>query len=206
MDTVDQDSIRTVTGREVNLLRPEMKDIVIEDIAAGLANENALGRQALAFVPVAQHAYLASSLVDKTDLEAQKIALLWNAEVAYNASGSPEMRSVIAKVCGLPLDFPGNVKVQQVYGRLIKTEALLFLKDHNGRIPPAYETPHEPFQALSITPWTPEFARGRFLSRFTELFLTGVEPPHYEVLRRQIEAAERVLVAQAPVLASLAEV
>lgn len=73
-------SIRTYSGLRLNPFYPRDEDILIEDIAHGLANTCRFGGQILSFYSVAEHSVLVSMLCDE---EHAMQALMHDAAEAY---------------------------------------------------------------------------------------------------------------------------
>lgn len=165
----------TFTGKRFYPLDPRIEDINIIDIAHALSMQTRFIGHCLEFYSIAQHCVLVSQLCS------QEFAL-WgllhdSAEAFLNDISSPLKHSpefefyrkieasVMEKIClafGLPSDEPTDVK--RVDKKLLATEVRdLMLTGGRG-----WKYLEEPFD-LHIKPWTQEYAKTKFLSRFFEL-------------------------------------
>jgi len=79
--------ITTSTGKHLDFLNPDPKDICIEDIATGLSNIPRWGGQVNPFYSVAEHCLIMDrayrGMTDKPDKEVRRAILLHDATEAY---------------------------------------------------------------------------------------------------------------------------
>lgn len=162
--------IRTFTGRRLDLSRPSVAAIAIEDIAHGLAQTCRFSGQCARFYSVAEHAIRVSAMVPPADGLA---ALLHDASEAYLSDlVSPLKRS------------------PQLWGyRAVEAELMGAIGFRFGLAPGAWRAPvivqadqvavdlelavlfegHRLGATLSLACWSPPEAEARFLERFETL-------------------------------------
>lgn len=169
--------IQTYTGKKFYPLDPRPDDIDINDIVHALSHQSRFAGHCTQFYSVAQHCVLVSLMCPQEDA---LWALLHDATEAYLVDipsplkKSPEfefyrvtekkLMETICDVFGLSHEEPVSVKI--VDKRMLATEARdLTMSEGRGWI-----TEAEPFD-FHIKPWTPEYARVKFVSRLHELML-----------------------------------
>lgn len=169
--------IQTYTGKKFYPLDPRPEDIDINDIIHALSCQSRFAGHCTQFYSVAQHSVLVSLMCP---LEDALWGLLHDASEAYLVDipsplkKSPEftfyrdaekkLMNVICDVYGLNHDEPDSVKL--VDKRMLATEARdLTMSEGRGWMVDA-----EPFD-FHIKPWTPEYARVKYVSRLHELLL-----------------------------------
>ena len=174
--------ISTLSGRKIDFLNPDPRQIEIEDIAAGLAAASRFVGQTVrdgAWIPycVAEHSFLASCRCERFPLE----ALLHDAAEGYmgvcnrplkdllRPLWDPIERRIHAAICrrfGVRDDMPPEVKA--VDDRLLMTER----RDLQPRSP-EWDSGNDYTRAVPydhvIHPRSQEHARRLFLERFGEL-------------------------------------
>ena len=172
------DWIATYTGKKFYPFDPRSEDIDINDILHALSNQSRFAGHCTKFYSVAQHCVLVSLMCPAEDA---LWGLLHDATEAYLVDiPSPLKKSpafveyvkaeknlmrVICDVYGLSHEEPESVKV--VDKRMLATEAR-DLTISQGR---GWTMSAEPYD-FHIEPWTPEYARVRYLSRLHELTVT----------------------------------
>ena len=167
--------ILTATGRHLNFLDPRPEDIHILDIAQGLANECRYNGHTRGFYSVAQHSWLASTIVPRQyALE----ALLHDATEAYCKDlthplkqllpGYQEIEARIAGVIGATFGIPAESSPP------VKHADLILLATERRDLMPrdaaqwAILEGIEPL-AMKIVPMNPGRAQTMFLRRYVEL-------------------------------------
>lgn len=169
-------SIFTVTGRRVWPLDPDPSMFHIEDIAHSLSQQCRFTGHTSAFYSVAQHSVLVSEILAP---EHALWGLLHDASEAYLSDIArpakvqmPEYRQIedrleraIAEAFGLPWPMPVEVKGADTI--LLMTEKR-DLMPRSGEYSPIHSKGVMPLE-YRITPWHPERAKSRFLSRYSEL-------------------------------------
>ena len=207
--------IRTVTGRDVDLLDPQPQAIAIEDIAHGLAHTCRFSGQSARFYSVAEHAIRVSHMVPARDA---LVALLHDASEAYlsdlvsplkalgdlagyRAIESRLMQAIYRRFCpswpppagwtlgeslGL-LDLPESV--QRADHELVELEmAVLF----------------DGLDVVDLACHAPVVAKRLFLARFDELVVEVAQQPHTLALLTPAGAATRLhYVQEEPALGSV---
>jgi hypothetical protein len=96
-------TIRTYTGRDVDLLAPTAADICVEDIAHGLAMTCRFGGQCRKFASVACHSILVWKLVCEhsgSDAETQLAALFHDGHEAYLADVIKPHKRALKRTAG----------------------------------------------------------------------------------------------------------
>lgn len=176
----DSGWIITYTGKRFYPLDPIVSDIDINDIAHALSNQARFAGHSTQFYSVAQHSVLVSVVCPE---EYALWGLLHDATEAYLVDvPSPlkkckefsfyrevekKLMNVICDSFNLPHDEPPSVK--DVDKRMLATEARdLTMSEGRG-----WFIESEPFE-FHIKPWTPEYARVKFMSRFHDLLLKRV--------------------------------
>lgn len=78
--------INTMSGRLINLLKPDLNDIVLRDIASGLSKKAHYSGQTKNYFSIAQHSILVSKLIENdfpNDYKLQLAGLMHDAAEAY---------------------------------------------------------------------------------------------------------------------------
>jgi hypothetical protein len=177
-DFITRHTIRTYTGRRLNPLSPDFRDIAIEDIAHALSMLCRFGGHASQFYSVAQHSVLMSYYVEGGPFT-KMWALLHDASEGLGLVDIPrpakygpgmeayreaEQRSMtaVAKRFGLPWYKPHGFpeEVRRVDDAILKDEA-------NALLP--HEEKQEGGLGIPIVPWKPREAERTFLCRYHEL-------------------------------------
>jgi len=165
--------IRSWSGKRIDFLDLDPKEITKEDIAVGLSRECRFGNHTQPIYVVAQHCVLASYLVPSHLAFA---ALLHDASEAYLRDiPSPlkdilpgyrrierEFEKILFKKYGVPYPIPPEIKEVDI--KLRKLESHLFMKDSAES-----KKPRKDFVEIDIVPWTPDEAKEKFLQRWEEL-------------------------------------
>jgi len=171
-----QNWIQTFTGKKFYPLEPKKEDINITDIAHALSNQCRFAGHCTQFYSIAQHSVLVSLMCPEQHMLR---ALLHDAAETYLVDipsplkvlpefepyriAEKRLMDVICEVFDLDKDEPDIVKY--VDKRMLATEARdLTLTEGRG-----WSSLVEPFE-FHIRPWTPEYARAKFISRFYELY------------------------------------
>jgi uncharacterized protein len=183
-----KDWMATATGRSVFPLAVTPEDVVIEDIAHSLAQNNRYNGHAKFPYPVAQHSWLISMALSR-DGHPPLVALTgllhdasetWTGDITKPMKNSlksalaplgkegwlksveHEIEETVAKRFGLP--FPWPHVVEEYDTRIVVDEKAVLFK------PTAqpWNIPSEPLGVV-IEPWTWFEAKERFLARFEEL-------------------------------------
>lgn len=167
--------IQTYSGKAFFPFDPRVEDIDINDILHALSNQCRFAGHCTQFYSVAQHCVLVSQMCDPKDA---LYGLLHDATEAYLVDiPSPLKKSpafapyretekrlmeTICQAFGLESDEPPSVKLAD--RRMLATEARdLTMTEGRG-----WATEAAPFD-FHIQPWTPEYARAKFISRLHEL-------------------------------------
>ncbi len=167
--------IQTYSGKAFFPFDPRVEDIDINDILHALSHQCRFAGHCTKFYSVAQHCVLVSQMCDPKDA---LYGLLHDATEAYLVDiPSPLKKSptfapyretekrlmeTICKAFGLESDEPPSVKLAD--RRMLATEARdLTMTEGRG-----WATEAAPFD-FHIQPWTPEYARAKFISRLHEL-------------------------------------
>lgn len=162
--------IQTYKGRKLDFLKPDPKEIDIEDIAHALSNICRFSGHSKFHYSVAQHSVFVAQLVPS---EHQLTALLHDATEAYIgdmvtplkriipdfAAYEKRLWAVMADKWELPNILPKAVKDADL--KMLAVEA----RDLMGGIPKAWGLP-KPSEAMRIYPWTPDFARVTFMQAY----------------------------------------
>lgn len=171
--------IATYTGRRIFPLDPRREDIDTNDIIHALSHLCRFAGHCNQFYSVAQHCVLVSQVCDQVDA---LWGLLHDASEAYLVdvpsplkrcpefapyrAAEARLMAVICDRYGLNRDEPPSVKLADQ--RMLATEARdLTMTEGRGWV-----TEAEPYD-FHIKPWTPEYARVRYISRFHELTSGG---------------------------------
>jgi len=167
--------IYTYTGKKFYPLDPRIEDIDINDIVYSLSNQCRFAGHCTSFYSVAQHSVLVSLMCP---IEDSLWGLLHDAsegflsDVPSPLKRTPEFEfyrkieaNLMGLICdkfGISRDEPTSVKL--VDKRMLATEAR-DLTMSEGREWALTATPYD----FHVQPWTPEYARVKFLSRLHEL-------------------------------------
>lgn len=171
------DWIQTYTGKKFYPLDPRIEDIDVNDILHALSNQCRFAGHCTKFYSIAQHCVLVSIMCP---IEDALWGLLHDASEAYlidvpsPLKKSPEfeayrnaekkLMTVICDAFDLSHDEPKIVK--EVDKRILATEARdLTMSEGRG-----WATTSLPYE-FHIQPWTPEYARVKYLSRLHDLML-----------------------------------
>lgn len=167
--------IATYTGKHFYPLDPRPEDIDINDIIHSLSHMSRFIGHCVGFYSVAQHSVLVSSMCLPEDalyglLHDAPEAFLADIpsplkkcpEFAFYRDAEKKLMYMIADMYGLSHDEPPSVKLADK--RTLATEArdLTITEGHGWAIEA------EPYD-FHIKPWTPEYAKIKFTSRFHEL-------------------------------------
>jgi hypothetical protein len=169
--------IQTYSGKKFHPLDPRPEDIDINDIIHSLSHQTRFGGHCTSFYSVAQHSVLVSLMCSPDDalwglLHDSSEAYLVDVpsplkrckEFEFYREAEDKLLSIICTVFGLPTEEPFSVKVADK--RMLATEARdLTMTEGRGWV-----TEAEPYD-FHIKPWTPEYARAKFVSRLHELML-----------------------------------
>ena len=186
-------TIQTSTGKCINYMVPDHRQICIEDIAQGLSNICRFTGQCREFYSVAQHSaqvefWLATwpeikGLPASRRLNMRRVALLHDATEAYMGDMvrplkrlCPEYAFIEDKLFGKILKAFGLKRPEPWLMDLLKKADSQVL-DVEGFLlmPPCWNDGREPIQALKtmmhgMVPLPPKAAKGLFKLRFEELF------------------------------------
>ena len=175
--SIPKDGIVTFTGRVVRPLDPDPETFAIEDIAHSLSNQCRFTGHTREFYSVAQHAVLVSYYCDEKDALA---GLLHDASEAYIADlarpikHQPGFGSAYRKVeesISLAIGIRFGVFLTPLPPSVVEADNMLL----NSEIHALMD--FEPYdrEIIPIHPWSPAYARAKFLLRFDSLTLTGDE-------------------------------
>lgn len=166
-------TIVTVSGRVINFLDPDPRQIDIGDIATGLANVPRFAGQTLFPYSVAQHSVLCAQYCPTHRLE----ALLHDATEAYMGDCNRPLKDLLgdawrgiegrlhAAICqafGIDSKMPQEVKL--VDNRMLESERRVVQKPCER-----WKFIAKPLDGVVITRWTPAVARTKFLRAFHKL-------------------------------------
>jgi hypothetical protein len=165
--------IATYSGTKITPLKPNPKDIHIEDIAHALANQCRFTGHVRKFYSVAQHCYLASTINPKEEALEKLLhdgSEAYLADIARPIKNVPEFGAVylaaeakleqaIAK--RFNLTWPWSPEVKRV-------DNLLLWAEMNQLMPNDPPDGVEMYEKV-IKPWTPAKAERMYLDRFHEL-------------------------------------
>lgn len=169
------DWITTHSGRRFYPLDPRVDEIDINDIAHSLSNQCRFAGHCTTFYSVAQHCVFVS-LTCHPDEAAEGLMhdspetylvdipspLKKMPEFEAYRKAEQKVAEVIAARFGLQPIEPPSVKIADK--RMLATEARdLTMTEGRG-----WSTVHEPYD-FHIKPWSPEYAKTKFLARFNEL-------------------------------------
>ncbi len=171
--------MQTFTGRKFYPLDPRPEDIVIADVAHGLAMTCRYGGHTQRYYSVAEHCVLVSQLVPP---EYALEGLLHDSAEAYIGDmvrplkHQPEMvqfRQAEA-VIEIAIRVRFDLRVTPACWAVVKDIDNRILVDEIGALmadPPAYWERHDAVRSLGarISGWSPALAEERFLERFYEL-------------------------------------
>ena len=169
------DWIATHSGKRFYPLDPHIDEIDINDIAHSLSNQCRFAGHCVQFYSVAQHCVLVSQVCDQVDA---LFGLLHDASEAYLVdipsplkrmpefeayrNAEAHMMELICARYKLPAGEPQSVKFADK--RMLATEARdLTMTEGRG-----WAMTHEPYD-FHIKPWTPDYAKTKFIARFHEL-------------------------------------
>lgn len=169
--------ICTYTGKRFYPLDPRPEDIDINDIIHALSQLCRFAGHCSSFYSVAQHCVLVSLMCPEEDalwglLHDASEAYLIDVpsplkkcpEFAFYREAEAKLMAVICDTFKLGRDEPPSVKLADK--RILATEARdLTMTEGRG-----WTTEAEPYD-FHIKPWTPEYARVRYISRLHELML-----------------------------------
>lgn len=169
--------VQTASGKKFDFKNITLDSIDINDIAHALSLSCRFGGHCQRFYSVAEHS-VRTSYVAKD----MKWALMHDAAEAYIGDMATPLKSIIpafrdmeekvlskiAEKFGLTMPIPDEVKIADAV--LLATEKeYLMVKE-----PESWNLSALPLNER-IVPWSPEFARKRFLQRFGELFGFNVQ-------------------------------
>lgn len=169
------DWMQTFTGRQYWPRDPRAEDVDIVDIAAALSKQTRYGGHCLRFYSVAEHCVLMARAAEARGepISICFTALMHDASEAYLVDVPRPIKSdlggyfdienanmkEIAKRYGFEFPLPAVVK-------MLDNQILLDEQAQNMASPPvAWGIPGEPL-GVTLQFWTPEQARGEFLSAF----------------------------------------
>lgn len=165
--------IRVHSGAYVNLVDPDIDDILLEDIAHALSNIGRYTGHTSEFYSVAQHSILAAYAVVNEDTELARAMLFHDAHEAYLGDISSPLKRligseydeltekfdrIISQKFDVDLTIPSISVIDRRMG-LTEADQLLDADIENGFWP----TDTGPFD-ISIVPWEPESAERAFYS------------------------------------------
>lgn len=163
----------TISGKFFPFLDPIPSDISIGDIANSLSMTCCLGGHVKQFYSIAEHSVRVSYLCEPRDA---LYGLLHAAPAAYLNHLRPEikhelpryqtMESIVMRVTANRFDIPEFMPASVEYA-----EAVLQATEGRDLCAPEYEYWKIPVKPLdkTITPWTQQVAKARFLNRFKDL-------------------------------------
>jgi len=169
-------SITTFTGKTVDFLNPDPKQICIEDIAHALSMNCRFAGQSREFYSVAQHSYYVSVYVPSTDPQIHRLGLLHDATEAFMTDLPRPLKKIIPQFAeiesrlhraimerfDLPHELPPIIK---------KTDAQMFANEWERFMSPPPDTDILPLPEIKVNEgWSPQLAKYHFMSRFRELF------------------------------------
>lgn len=161
------DEIRTCTGRYLNVFKPNIEDIHIEDIANGLSQQPRFTGQLKHFFSVAQHS-IRGSMRKSLNPEEQFTFLLHDATEAYLCDiprpikrRLPEYKEIEEKLMKLisvkfDIRYPFTPMIKQIDEFILEEEFKYLMVGPN---------------TLGIVPLLPSQAKSAFLYRFQQLKL-----------------------------------
>lgn len=169
----DDGSILTVSGKLLNLYKPQVEKINIEDIAHGLSNLCRFGGQANTFYSVAEHSIHCSYLASP---KLRLVALLHDATEAYLIDlprpiklQLPQYRefednlaTAIFERFSLEVDLLSEIK--DVDNKMLTIEAYHLMKQDGEFVWPACED-----SSMELFYLSPKYAKKAFLERFYDL-------------------------------------
>jgi hypothetical protein len=167
-----QDWIRVHSGGRFHFLRPNMREVKIEDICHALSHICRFTGQCRTHYSVGMHSCLVSDILPK---ELKLCGLLHDGSEAYcNDLASPlkavlpqyaeienRIQKVIARKWRLPYPFPAAVKSADM--ALLCTEIRDLIPKGEWR-----DYPYTPLE-MTIKPWSIEQTRREFMRRFRKL-------------------------------------
>lgn len=166
-------TIRTASGRTVQLLAPKPEDIVVADIARALSQQCRFLGHLVAFYSVAQHSVLVSRLVPQEDaLE----GLLHDAQEAYLGDVVSPLKHSAALAGYRALEAVWEATIQTRFGLKPMPESVREADGYLRRL--EQQTLQGRFEgdedlvahaAIKVTPWKAEAAEREFVRRFHEL-------------------------------------
>jgi len=157
-------SIRTVSGKYIDVFEPKEDDILIEDIAHALSNQCRFGGHLLWYYSVAQHSWQCSKLADQ---ENKLAALMHDASEAYLLDiPSPIKRQlanykelednlmkIIAKKFGFQYPFHPQIKEIDKYMLELEWERLMLGNE----------------VTIDLIPTSPEMSKRLFIEEYRKL-------------------------------------
>lgn len=169
--------IQTYSGKRFYPLDPRPEDVDVNDILHSLSNACRFAGHCTQFYSIAQHSVLVSHMCEPQDA---LWGLLHDSSESYLVDipsplkrlpefqayreAETKLMGVICDVFGLQKDEPASVKIADK--RMLATEARdLTLSEGRG-----WATGVEPYD-FHIKPWSPDYARAKFVSRLHELML-----------------------------------
>lgn len=169
--------IQTLSGKRFYPLDPRLEEIDAYDIAHSLSNQCRFAGHSVQFYSVGQHSVLVSLMCDPKDAlwglmhdagEAYLVdipsPLKKSTQFAPYREAEKNLMCVICNAFGLGRDEPTSVKVADQ--RMLATE----IRDLTMTEGLGWVTQAAPFE-FHIKPWTPDYARVKFISRLHELML-----------------------------------
>lgn len=171
------DWLSTYTGKQFYPLDPREEDVDINDIVHSLSQQARFNGHSVKFYSIAQHSTLVSMMCSQ---ENALWGLLHDASEAYLSDipspikKAPEflfyreaekkLMDVICEIYGLCKEEPEEVKI--VDKKMLATEVRdLTMTEGRG-----WALGSEPYD-FHIQPWSPEYARAKFVSRLHQLTL-----------------------------------
>ncbi len=166
--------IQTYSGRSFYLLDPSPEDVDIADVAHALANLCRYTGHCLDFYSVAQHCVHVSEICDPNHA---LDGLLHDAAEAYVTDLSTPLKSVLPQYrlieAGVHAAIAERFGIDSVIPSCVRRadRAVLFaeVRDNMGPSRQQWDLTGSPAPGLLIRPWSPDEAKGLFLTRFEEL-------------------------------------
>lgn len=164
----------TASGKHINPLKPDPTRIDICDIAHALSHICRFGGHSSCFYSVAQHSVLVSGFVSP---ENALLGLMHDAAEAYLGDVVRPLKRGLGKYSELETRWEdaifstfginGNhTEVKEADNHVLSLEVKAFVRSR-GKDWPDFRSPK--MKHKIIIPWTPEFARKKFLERWCEL-------------------------------------
>lgn len=165
--------IATASGGRFYFLRPDAKDVHLEDVAHALSHCNRFTGHTIFPYSVAQHSvYVAMRVAEQGyPLEIQRQALLHDATEAYLGDVAKPLKSLLPSYMRLEAEvwsvicqrfqipFELHPAVKEADRRMLATEAEQLMCGHTWSA-----AKYEPYKSLYICGWQPKTAAGTFLA------------------------------------------